>query len=372
MHELLNIERYVRQILESGHTGAIATLVRVHGSSYRRPGARMVLVSDGTWHGAISGGCLEGDVLLRAQEIMNGTTPRVVRYDTTNDENNVFGVGLGCNGIIDILIEPFHVAHNTCVKTLHALIHPDSTTAHAIVFESTNLAVPVGTHWVLAEIGTDESLMPKDIVRDMREQCRLEQSVNTVYSSELGTVSVFIEIVQPQTQLVLFGAGYDTKPVVDFARTLGWHVTVTDKSPIKANQHSFPNAHAVVCAHPQQVLTHIQCTERTVCILMSHNFMYDTDILEQLVTTSVKYIGILGPRKRWEKMQIELEQRNVIIPEETLNAIYSPVGLDLAAETPEEIALSMIAEIQHVLHGGSTQPLRIKPGTIHERTTKEI
>lgn len=367
MTEIQNILRAIHEIDLDKQQAAVATLVKVHGSSYRRPGARMVISSDGKWAGAISGGCLEGDVLLRAQRIIQQGKPTVVRYDTTNDDANIFGVGLGCNGIIDIVIEPFSSHQDSCVQCLQSLASPKQNIVHAVVFASSDEALPIGTRWIVEQ----DEVLPTDIPAAVASDCRtaLHNGVSAthIYATEVGSIEVFIEVVQPQTRCLIFGAGHDALPLVRLASLLGWHITVTDKSPAKAQHINFPQADAVHCLQPQLVSQHLPLDKHTVCIFVTHNFDYDVEVLKQLLNTEVRYIGILGPRKRWQKMQEELCKQGIALSEQNLERIYSPVGLDIGAERPEEIALSIIAEVQNVLQKGSGESLRDKSGTIHRR-----
>lgn len=325
----------------------------------------MVIKSDGTWSGAISGGCLEGDVLLRAQRIISEGTPALVRYDTTDDNTNVFGVGLGCNGILDILIEPFDSPVAPCITALELLPSSDKNIAHILVFRSEHPAIPLGTRWVLDETSSQPSEMWEELFNDCQRAIHVGSSVHRMYSHP--RTEVFIEVVRPQTRCIIFGAGRDAVPVAQFASNVGWHVTVTDKSPFKAQPSNFPAADAVFAAPAEEVFQKLTLHENTVCVVMSHNFGYDAEILRRLSTSNVLYIGVLGPRKRWEKLRAELEADGCELTESYLAKIHSPIGLDLGAETPEEIALAIVAEIQSVLRGGSGAMLRSKTGTIHHR-----
>jgi len=363
MTELQRILLATKEPAPNSRRSALATLVGISGSSYRRPGARILVKSDGTWSGAISGGCLEGDVLLRAKRIIAEDKPTLVRYDTTDDNANVFGVGLGCNGILDILIEPFDSPAEPCIAALELLAFSSKNIAHAVVFRSEQPAIPIGTHWVLDENTPQSPGMWTELFDDCRRALEAGGSINRIYSEPRA--DVFIEIVRPQTRCVIFGAGRDAVPVAQFAANLGWHVTVTDKAPAKAQRTDFPTAAAVFAAPAEEIFQKLALDENTVCVVMSHNFGYDAEILRGLLASNVAYIGLLGPRKRWEKLRAELEQGGVEFTENHLATIHSPVGLDLGAETPEEIGLAVVAEILAVLRGGGGAMLRSKTGTIH-------
>ncbi|MBI3259934.1 MAG: XdhC family protein [Ignavibacteriae bacterium] len=348
--------------------GALATVVKLFGSSYRRPGARMIMTTDGRWTGAISGGCLEGDALRRARDVIVSGKPAVVRYDTMDDDANELGVGLGCNGIIDVLIEPLSGTSDVCIEALRTHILPDATTVLPLVFRSDNQYIPIGKRWLY-----DGLLLHGDtsIITDLKLDCitayETKKYSTQLYSTPSGEVEVFIEVIKPQTRLVIFGSGYDASPVAELAKTLGWNVTVTDDCAAKTFPFKFPSADLVCHLHTEAILNNLTLNENTVCIVMSHNYHYDLSVVKQLLQTEVHTIGILGPKKRWQKMLNELSDEGIELTQTDIEKIYSPIGLDIGAETPEEIAVSIIAEIQSILTKTTASSLRAKAGTIHEQ-----
>ena len=306
----------------------------------------MLITDDGRWEGAISGGCLEGDALRKARQVMREGQPIVVTYDTMDDENTSFGVGLGCNGIIDVLIESINPLDPlNPVQLLDEFVRQRDVRVLATVLkrdESTGL-LP-GSRFVL----TDDlaTSAPHWLRADMREVFNVGKPLTRAYLTGQGTVEVFVERIDPGIELILFGAGYDVIPVARLARDLGWSVTVTDECIAHLSPKRFPVATCVLHADPGKVLEQLRVTERTAAVLMSHNFHYDRAVLESLLTTNVPYIGILGPHKRFRKMRAELTKANRSFPDSQLDRIHAPIGLDIGAETPDEIALSIIAEIK--------------------------
>ncbi|QIP11394.1 XdhC family protein [Spirosoma aureum] len=369
MKEIARIVEVFEQIDFSQRKVALATVVWVEGSSYRRPGARMLITDDGRWEGAISGGCLEGDALRKARQVMLDGVPIVVTYDTMDDGANSFGVGLGCNGIIDILIEPIDPADpKNPVALLHEFIQKRDVRVLATILKSDEATgfIP-GNRFVLTD--QSASLLPDWLQDDMQLTFKTGKPLTQTYFVESGSAEVFIERIDPGIELVIFGAGYDVIPVAKLARDLGWQVTVTDDCIAHLSPKRFPIATCVLYADRQAVLDQITITSRTAAVLMSHNFNYDRAVLQALLATDVPYIGILGPRKRFDKMQAEFEKDGLNFSEVALNRVHAPIGLDLGAETPDEIALSIMAEIKAFFTKGSGGFLKDKSGPIHERLT---
>ncbi|MCK8491929.1 XdhC family protein [Spirosoma sp. RP8] len=367
MKEIARIVEVFEQIDFSKRKAALATVVWVEGSSYRRPGARMLITDDGRWEGAISGGCLEGDALRKARQVMLDGDPIVVTYDTMDDGANSFGVGLGCNGIIDILIEPIDPtdSHNP-VELLREFTQKRDVRVLATVLKSdATTGLMPSNRFVLTD--QSASLIPDWLQADMQNVFVTGKPLTQTYAVESGSAELFIERIDPGIELVIFGAGYDVIPVAKLARDLGWQVTVTDDCVAHLAPKRFPVATCVLFADRQAVLDKITITDRTAAVLMSHNFNYDRAVLESLLATDVPYIGMLGPRKRFDKMQDEFAKYGLHFSETTLERVHAPIGLDLGAETPDEIALSILAEIKAFFTKRSGAFLRDKSGPIHER-----
>lgn len=366
MKEISRILEVYQQVDFSQRKAALATVVWVEGSSYRRPGARMLITDDGRWEGAISGGCLEGDALRKARQVMLDGQPLVVTYDTMDDGANSFGVGLGCNGIIDVLIEPVNPDDpQNPVILLDAFVQKREVWVLATVLKSGWVKLTPGSRFVLTseQAGT----VPDWLREDMDGVMRIGKPLVQSYQVESGSVEIFIERIDPGIELVIFGAGYDVVPVAKLARDLGWQVTVTDDCVAHLAPKRFPVATCVLYADRTAVLDKLMVTDRTAAVLMSHNFNYDRAVLQALLTTSIPYIGMLGPRKRFDKMQAEFEKEGLDFSEAALSRVHAPIGLDLGAETPDEIALSIIAEIRAFFAKRSGGFLKDIPGPIHER-----
>ena len=366
MKEITRILEVYEQVDFAERKAALATVVWVEGSSYRRPGARMLITDDGRWEGAISGGCLEGDALRKARQVMRDGAPIVVTYDTMDDDANSFGVGLGCNGIIDVLIEPVDPTDSqNPVEVLREFVQKRDVRVLATVLKadaSTNLTP--GTRFVLTE---EANNVPEWLHTTMQDVFSTGKPLTEAFLTVCGTVDVFIERIDPGIELIIFGAGYDVVPVAKLARELGWQVTVTDDCVAHLSPKRFPVATCVLFADRTAVIDQLTITGRTAAVLMSHNFNYDRAVLHALLPTDVPYIGMLGPRKRFDKMQIEFGKAGHGFTDAHFDRVHSPIGLDLGAETPDEIALSIIAEVKTFFAKRAGGFLKDKPGPIHER-----
>ena len=277
MHE---IDR-VLEAIRATPRGILVTVIRTSGSTYRRAGARAVIAEDGRAAGAISGGCLERDLAERIKPWLADMQPRVVTYDSTRADDLVFGMGLGCRGVLDLLVEPFDAAH-----------------------------------------------------RPRLLEFRWNGREPVEWTTTLPEGETLIEIIRPQRAIVVFGGGPDVEPVVRLAQQVGWRAdVVTTREPVDVSDYD-------------------------AAVVMTHNCPRDVDVLRTLLASRIAYIGLLGPRSRGDELLQELGA-----PRDS--RIFSPIGLDLGAETPEEIALSIVAEIQAVLNARSARALRELDQPIH-------
>lgn len=366
MKDFRAIVNEYRKVDFAQRRAAIATVVQVRGSSYRSPGARMLITDDGRWVGSISGGCLEGDALRKARQVMTENRATLVTYDTREEGNQNLGIGLGCNGIIDVLIEP---------------VVPDATSNPIRLFESfLNAPEPLALATIHAPAeGAGEKLLinsagtvhfgsvdrfPVGTVEDLKEVFETHRSESRTYDSGVG---IFLELIQPMITVILFGGGFDARPVSQLAKSLGWNVEVTDECVAHIAPAFFPGADKLSLCQREFVDRDFAITPYTACVLMSHNYTYDRDVLEKLLKTDTPYIGILGPRKRYDKMCEEFLEKGIELTREQRSKIHSPIGLDIGAEAPDEIAVSIIAEIQSIFANRSGGFLKYRSGPIHQR-----
>jgi xanthine dehydrogenase accessory factor len=374
MKEIREIISSYDGLQKEGKRSALATVVHVEGSSYRRPGARMLVVEDGRLTGAISGGCLEGDAMRKAFHVINEQRPALVTYDTMDEDDATLGIGLGCNGIIQVLIEPILPDEpNNPIALLKKATDRRQTCVIATFFNlNDRRQVQPGTRIFMGENGDVFGECPVELLEgrwqnDAQAAFQTSESKWVSYPTSAGEVTVFYEILAPVLSLVLIGAGNDVMPVVDMADILGWETKVVDGRATHARPERFASACQVLVAKPEQVLKHIAIDEYTVFALMTHNYNYDKAMLHELCQKGARYIAMLGPKKKLNRMLDEFEEEGRPLTAAQLDTIFSPAGLDIGAETSEEIALSILAEIMAVLKERRGISLRDKMQPIHER-----
>ena len=377
MKEIRDIIRAYDEAQKMGKQTALATVVHVEGSSYRRPGARMLIEDDGQLTGAISGGCMEGDALRKALLVMTEKKSRLVTYDTMDDDDAKFGVGLGCNGIIQVLIEPIEVNDsNNPIQYLKAVNEKRQQSILVTLFSLQDKKDPqYGTCLLLKEDKTviDNTPVLKEVLMNDAEEALINQSTSFKnYISESHNLTAFIEVIKPPVSIIIIGAGNDVIPLVDMADILGWETTVVDGRANYAKKERFASACSVLVAKPEQALERIDIDEHTVFLLMTHNYNYDMAMLKQLLQKNVSYIGMLGPKKKRERILNELKDEGMSFTEQQLSVLHSPVGLDIGAETSEEIAVSILAEIKALFAGKDVQSLRKINEVIHPRSATVI
>lgn len=347
--------------------GALATVVRVQGSAYRRPGARMFVTETKQRTGVLSGGCLEGDVTERALKVIETCEPIVVTYDTTSDDDIVWGLGIGCRGVVQVLIEP--ASDFRCAGMVQLLADCEQSAqrgAVATVIRSEG-ETELGARALLYPDGTSRSesgfyrmFCGPDVVGELRAAVRRGGSGVRRYETEHEVIEVFIEVIEPQLPLVIIGAGDDALPVVTLAQNLGWHTTVVDTRSRPAMVERFNEADEVVLCRAEDVCDRVRLNDRTAVVLMTHNYLQDLEILKTLLNTPLLYLGCLGPRQRTEQMLLEISEEIAF-----LKQLYAPAGLDIGADTPMEVAFSIVSEIKAVVAGREGGLLRNRKGPIH-------
>ncbi|MEO5582519.1 MAG: XdhC/CoxI family protein [Saprospiraceae bacterium] len=356
---------------------ALATVVHLEGSSYRRPGARMLIEEGGHLTGAISGGCLEGDALRKALHVIAQNKAMLVTYDTMDDDDSKFGVGLGCNGIIQVLIEP--IDQDDSLNPIELLRQVTIKREASVILTLFNLedkkSFQLGTCLIYRN-DHDQSGNVNEIVKTCLEDIHSVQlnknSVFKEYKTNGIKTTAFIEYVELPVALMIIGAGNDVYPLIDIANVLGWESHVIDGRANYATHDRFASACSILVSKPEKVLEHITVDHRTVFVLMTHNYNYDLAMLTALLQLNTPYIGSLGPKKKLDRMLDEIKNQAIPIPKQALDKIFGPVGLDLGAETAEEIALSIVAEIQVILSNRTAKQLRVSEEFIHSRDELKI
>ncbi|MEN0055653.1 MAG: XdhC/CoxI family protein [Mucilaginibacter sp.] len=367
MKEIIDIVAAYDIAVKENKKTALATVVLVEGSAYRKAGARMLITEDGQLTGAISGGCLEGDALRKARMVILQQEPLLVTYDTMDDDDAKLGVGLGCNGIIHILIEPVHHGQINPITLLKAVIASNGYSVLVTIFSIEQRKGPqpgsclyLGSDHMIQN-GSASLPYKNNLLVDAQNVLDNQYSVITAYQG----YTAFIELVKPLISLVVIGAGNDAIPLTKIATVLGWDIMVIDGRPNYASAERFPSIKKLIVAKPETVLDNVKVNEWTAFVLMTHNYNYEIALLKELLPLHTPYIGVLGPRKKLERMLNELEEKGTMITEQNLEAIHGPVGLDIGSETSEEIALSIVSEIKAVFSKRNGRSLKHKTTVIH-------
>ncbi|MGI4020445.1 MAG: XdhC family protein [Janthinobacterium lividum] len=354
---------------------ALATVTEVEGSSYRRPGARMLVTEDGQLTGSISGGCLEGDALRRARRVMTTGKSEIIVYDSTDIEEDLqHGAQLGCEGTIHILLESINYTdQNNPVELLRKTSRQDNPVVLITILSAKNsIAQLAGKRALITSSDqqnislTEDLLVDALILNDALGILSSGQSFTQNYKIDQETCRIFLEVILPAPRLTIYGAGNDAQPLVKMATSLGWRVFIIDGRAPQATIQRFPEAEKV---HVVKIddLNH-QHLFPGYAVLMSHNYHYDFAALKLLVAFSqAKYIGILGPRKKTNRLLDDLEKAGIILNEAENERLYGPVGLNIGAETAEEIAVAVMAELLAVRHQSKAGFLRELDGPIHNR-----
>jgi len=354
---------------------ALATVTEVEGSSYRRPGARMLVTDDGHLTGSISGGCLEGDALRRARRVMLTGKSEIIVYDSTDIEEDLqHGAQLGCEGTIHILLESVDYSDtNNPVELLRKTSRQDNAVVLITILSAKNsIQDLVGKRFLITNNKeqqmnlTGNSSADQLILNDALEILSSDQSLTQNYSVGQEKARIFLEVILPAPQLTVYGAGNDAQYLVRMAVGLGWRVHVIDGRPPQATVQRFPEAESVQIVKLSDLEK--QQFSPGYAVLMSHNYHYDFAVLKQLASFKpVNYIGILGPRKKTDRLLDDLRKAGIELTGQENNRLYGPVGLNIGAETAEEIAVSVMAELLAVRHKCKAGFLRELDGPIHNR-----
>lgn len=361
------------------NSGVLVSLVRVEGSSYRRPGARMY-VQSGAFVGSISGGCLEGEIVRKAtwltrdgaamqrystlfENPFNPATPGQPEMDANTPLSinaSEIPYGLGCGGVIDVLLEPSSTSEAQALLDAFESAQTGRNFLCATVLPTTQRGSLTRLIW-------DESGEPTFASAELDPQsiAGLKALAHEVKSPEIVSFSIgsedrdiFLESIEPPQRLVIFGAGEDARPLARMARLLGWRVTVADGRAWMAQPTRFPETEQIVALDTTRNLDSLRLTNRDAVAVLTHSFEQDRDLMPQLLPLELRYLGLLGPRHRSQLLLTQVADRLGWSFEECLRRVHTPVGLNLGGDSPEAIALAIVAEIQSVLHG---RDLELRP-----------
>ena len=346
MSELKQILDLSKRAGAAGDPLCLASVVAIEGSAYRRPGARLLLTSSGQRAGTISGGCLEAEVAKKAWWLTE-RGPSLQRYSSFFDDDGDMPYGLGCGGTVVVLLE----CDDPARQVLEALRRSTEERTESVIVTDLN-PDHAGTVLILNGAGETVFARPGDI-----------EQVTALANEVLGTGAsrhvpgFFVELIAPPPALVIFGAGDDAQPVTEFAASLDWHVTIADGRSNLARSERFPDA-ARVCGLDSAFSG---IGTETAAVIMTHSYEQDRKVLGVLLGREMKYLGILGPRRRTERLVSEVAPELSMTPAECMARLHTPVGLDLGGHSPAAIALSIAAELQAVFAGreGSRQARKL-------------
>ncbi|HEY7477126.1 MAG TPA: XdhC family protein [Actinomycetota bacterium] len=370
MSEIADVLAAIESLSAKGERMALATIVAVRGSTYRRPGARLLVPEDGAPIGNISGGCLEGDVADLARIVMDEGRARLAGWDLTADDDAVWGLGLGCNGAIEVFIEPADQAAEVAHALRTALDEERAIGVVTVLESGSPDLVAEGARLVVPPTGVPQGTLgaadiDAEAIAASRELLAAGRSEIRTFAHD---VRAFVETLQPPLRLLVCGAGHDAVPLVRAAAGMGWRAIVVDDRPAFLTTARYPEAAAFVqVAEPIEVATSAPADEHTFAVVMTHNFLRDKDYLRGLLKTPVAYIAMLGPAARTQRLLMELADEGMELSDDDRARLYGPAGLDLGSEGPEEIAQAIVAEIVAVKRGREGGFLRRRPGPIHDR-----
>lgn len=355
----------------------LATVVHVEGSAFRQAGVRMLVDEFGNMTGAISGGCLEGDALLKALHALERNQNKLVTYDTSDEDDAVIGAQLGCNGVIQVLFEPLDPdAPENPAEWLRKATQETVAGALVCVFDLEKKRPQPGTCFFTPVQAPFAHPLPPVLDPLTAEITRaLAERTSQVVSWPTGetTLHAFIQVHLPPPVLVIAGAGHDAQVLAQMADLLGWDIRVVDGRPTHARAERFVPSCQVRVGKADAVTELIPAQRQTAVVLLTHNYHYDLAVLELLLDREdIPYIGILGPKKKFQRMLDDLAAKGRAPSESQSARLFAPAGLHLGAETPAEIALAILAEIQAVFSGTDARFLRERNAPIHARATHPV
>lgn len=354
-----------RQLQQRAEPFVLATIIETMGSTYQKAGARMLIARDGELNGLLGGGCFERDLVEHARSVFETSTAKTVFYDMRSPDDEVWGLGLGCNGAVRIFLQLLSAADdfsplNMIVDaadahqsgTLVTIIesdHPDFPVAHSLFLSASSIEDRQSSPFPFNV--SDQKTTPK------------QKSCLEVHSMGGQAFQAFYDPLRPPTCLLVLGAGDDAMPLVQCAKALGWRVGVADHRPAYLNEMRFPEADLLLHLRPEALGRHLDLNHFGAAVLMTHNIEHDRRFLAALADSTIPFIGLLGPVHRRERLLKSLDD----VGERLRDRVRGPVGLDIGAETPEEIALAIVAGIHAELKSRRGGQLSIRNGAyLHE------
>lgn len=351
----------IRQLRESFRTWSaegkplvLASVYHTAGSTYSKAGARMLITGDGRFQGMLSGGCLEGDLAERARVVTETGTSQTVTYDLGKNDEELWGLGVGCDGLMQIFLQPLDPTENyQPFAAMDRILAGEETGLAVTVVESADDTLRAGATLLLIAGAVQAFGVPdtyrETLVRHAKQALAEQRSRMHSLAVDGMDIDVLFALLQPPPRVLLLGAGLDARPVLHFATELGWKVTVQDHRPAYLSSGGFAAAEQVLCKPALQLTQELNLDRFDAVIVMSHHLATDRTYLEQLASTNVPYIGLLGPPDRRRRLLADLGAAGKSLE----GRLHGPAGLDIGADGPASIALSIVAEIHDELIGSS-------------------
>ena len=337
--------------------GVMATVIRVEGSAYQKEGAKCFIAEDGELIGLLSGGCVESDVIEHGKEVLQTGRPKKIYYDFRDEVDQIWGLGVGCNGAIEIFLELYDpIGHPEKCELMKAAFTTSKTEIIATITASKN-EFEIGDKWIVSV--KNEVISINRFEGKTNPYSKLLKGKSMLASLNNNT-EVFFDYIDPVPTLCVFGAGPDAAPLVKTVKNLGWLVKVVDHRPGFVSETNFPFADELIC-YQRDESPEVGLHENVYAVVMSHQFIQDQIVLETLLKSNIPYIGVLGPVTRTEQL-LQPICNKYSIAELKLDRIYSPVGIDIGAKNPEEIALSIASELVNVHRDGNSVHLKQTKG----------
>jgi xanthine/CO dehydrogenase XdhC/CoxF family maturation factor len=350
------VERF-RGCRERNEAIVLVTVFETLGSTYSKAGARMLITAGGESQGLVSGGCLEGDLAARARQVLDANEAEIVTYDLRDEADELFGLGVGCNGLISVLLQP--VRKETAYEPMASIadiLLGETIGAVASIIDAGSVAVTCGASVALVDGQARTFGVPQDLVSLLEAGCRkaVDDGRASLVTAESGMRVLYVPLV-PVPRVLILGAGLDAVPLVNVLAELGWRVSVADHRPAYLERDGFARAEASIAVRPKALEKDVRLENFDAIVVMSHHLVTDREYLRQLAAIDVPYLGLLGPPARRQRLLDELgDQAGALV-----NRLRGPVGIDIGADTAESIAVSIAAEMQQVLVEASRAGVKV-------------
>lgn len=330
----------------------LATVYETAGSTYSKAGARMLVTGDGRFRGMLSGGCLEGDLAEHAKAVVESGTARAVTYDLGKNDEDLWGLGVGCDGLMRIFLQPLAAQDDYQPFTaMSGVLAGDAAGVAVTVLEPADASPAPGATLVLGDGDSVSFGLEPEHEEALRgeAQAALESGQSRSRDVELGgrPVKLLAALLVPPPRLLILGAGLDAEPVVRLATELGWRVTVQDHRPAYVDKGDFRSAERVLSLPAEALSEQVLDRPYDAVIVMSHHLATDRAYLRQLARTDIRYVGLLGPPDRRRRLMEDLGAEAGLLE----HRLHGPAGFDIGADGPASIALSILAEVHDVLKG---------------------